>query len=318
METSTDRVSRRASPLDEGIGPAFVYFAYRVAAFVTERIPLSWGNRLASCGGSLGFRVASKKRKVVAANLARVVGSGAHLEGVVRAAFKSYARYWLETFRLGRYSKDELRRMVTCESLDVIDEALAHGGGLVLATAHFGFYDIGVAWLGSLGYPFVTVGEVLKPRALFEWFAQQRAQRGMSVIPSKPREEARAAMFGALREGKGIALLSDRDLGRRGTWVEFFGERTTFPVGPALLVRRALAPLVGGIIYQVGENQYRVDFHHIPYKLEGDERTDVTAIAQLIASEIEGMIRKAPEQWHLFVANWPSDEPHLVPRGADA
>lgn len=305
----------RMSPFADGIFPAFVYFAYRAAAFVAERMPLSWGNRLAEWGGSLAFRFSRGKRDVVTKNMARVVGSGPHLERVVRDSFKSYARYWLETFRLGRYSKEELSELVSCETLDVIDEALAPGGGLVLATAHFGFYDIGVAWLGVLGYPFVTVAEVLKPRALFEWFARQRAERGMEVIPAKPREEARERMFRALKEGKGAALVGDRDLGRRGTWVEFFGERTTFPVGPALLVSRSRAPLVGGVIYQVGENQYRVDFHRIPYKLSGDERTDVSAIAQLIASETEGMIAKAPEQWHLFVTNWPSDEPHLPPRG---
>jgi lauroyl/myristoyl acyltransferase len=318
METSTNRIATRTSPFSEGLLPALVYFAYRAAAFAAERIPLTWGNRLAEWGGAIAFRLSSRKRATVARNMTRVLGSDFQIDAVVRAAFKSYARYWLETFRLGRYSKEELAKMVTCESLDVIDEALSHGGGFVLATAHFGFYDIGVAWLGVLGYPFVTVGEVLKPRALFEWFSKQRAKRGMTVIPSKPRDEARAAMFEALKEGKGVALLSDRDLGRRGTWVEFFGERTTFPVSPALLVRSAKTPLVGGIIYQVGENKYRVDFHRIPYEVAGDERTDVTDIAQLIASEIEGMIRKAPEQWHLFVTNWPSDEPHLPPRGANA
>lgn len=26
----------------------------------------------------------------------------------------------------------------------------------------------------------------------------------------------------------------------------------------------------------------------------------------------------APEQWHLFSTNWPSDEPHLRPRGREA
>jgi KDO2-lipid IV(A) lauroyltransferase len=39
----------------------------------------------------------------------------------------------------------------------------------------------------------------------------------------------------------------------------------------------------------------------------GSLRDDVTRISQIVTSEIEALIRRAPEQWHLFQPNWPSD-----------
>ena len=36
-------------------------------------------------------------------------------------------------------------------------------------------------------------------------------------------------------------------------------------------------------------------------------REDVARITQLLTTEIELLIRRAPEQWHLFQPNWPSD-----------
>jgi len=33
----------------------------------------------------------------------------------------------------------------------------------------------------------------------------------------------------------------------------------------------------------------------------------VARITQLMADELEGLIRRAPEQWHLLQPNWPSD-----------
>jgi KDO2-lipid IV(A) lauroyltransferase len=30
-------------------------------------------------------------------------------------------------------------------------------------------------------------------------------------------------------------------------------------------------------------------------------------VTQLLAHELEFLIRRAPEQWHLFQPNWPSD-----------
>ncbi len=46
-----------------------------------------------------------------------------------------------------------------------------------------------------------------------------------------------------------------------------------------------------------------------PLSLErtGRFREDVARITQDLADELEVLIRRAPEQWHLFQPNWPSD-----------
>ena len=44
---------------------------------------------------------------------------------------------------------------------------------------------------------------------------------------------------------------------------------------------------------------------------QGSLREDVTRITQLLLLEIENLIRQAPEQWHLFQPNWPSDPGYL-------
>ena len=46
------------------------------------------------------------------------------------------------------------------------------------------------------------------------------------------------AVLGALRRNQIVCLLSDRDLTGDGVEVEFFGERTTLPAGPATLALR--------------------------------------------------------------------------------
>jgi KDO2-lipid IV(A) lauroyltransferase len=41
----------------------------------------------------------------------------------------------------------------------------------------------------------------------------------------------------------------------------------------------------------------------------GGLRQDVARVTQLIARDLEQLIRRAPQQWHLFQPNWPSDAP---------
>jgi KDO2-lipid IV(A) lauroyltransferase len=36
-------------------------------------------------------------------------------------------------------------------------------------------------------------------------------------------------------------------------------------------------------------------------------RQDVQRLTEDVAAALEDLIRRAPEQWHLFQPNWPSD-----------
>ncbi len=53
----------------------------------------------------------------------------------------------------------------------------------------------------------------------------------------------------ALRDNRIVCLLSDRDLTGDGVEVEFFGERTTLPAGPATLALRTGAALLPVAVY---------------------------------------------------------------------
>lgn len=307
----------KSRPFAEGLGPAAVYAFFRAAAWLACNVPIAVADRAAQLGGDLAWRTAGRKRKIVERNLARVVGNGPELDRVVRAAFRSYADYWVETFRLGRYSRGDLLRMVhpLGNTVEVMEKALGEGRGVILATGHIGFYDIGVAWVGAKGWPFTTVGEVLRPRALFDWFAGIRSERGMHVIPASGGPATRSELGRRLDGGSGVALLADRDLKRRGVWGEFFREKTTFPASPAMLVVDKGVPLLAGAIYKDGPQRYNVLFERVPYSLSGKREQDILTVTGVIATALEGLIRRYPEQWHLFNTNWPSDEPHLPPRG---
>jgi KDO2-lipid IV(A) lauroyltransferase len=45
----------------------------------------------------------------------------------------------------------------------------------------------------------------------------------------------------------------------------------------------------------------------VPAERRGSLRDDVARVTQALAAELEFLIRRAPQQWHLFQPNWPSD-----------
>ena len=90
--------------------------------------------------------------------------------------------------------------------------------------------------------------------------------------------------------------------------VEFFGERTTLPGGPATLALRTGAPVLPSATYFEGRRHHAVIRPPLDVTRTGRFRDDVARVTQALAHELEDLIRAAPEQWHLLQPNWPSDE----------
>lgn len=293
--------------------PSPSYLAYRLGAAVANAVPAAIGTPVAETGGRLAAMLAPGRRRIVKRNLQRATDGaldGLALERAVSDTFASYGRYWLELFRLPSHTDVEGR--ITDVGWEHIEQGLAAGKGVILALPHMGGFDSAAAWLAGRGVPPVVVVEAVEPPELFEWFADVRRAIGMDVIPLGPG--AAAAVVKALAANRIVCLLSDRDLAGDGMEVEFFGERTTLPGGPATLALRSGATLIPTAVYfrPHGRNFLRIG-PPLVVERRGRLREDVARLTQELAHRFEDLVRMAPEQWHVMQPNWPSDrgEPPL-------
>lgn len=285
------------------------YLVYRAGSSLARALPSRVAEPIARLLGRVLVLAMPERRRLVARNMQRASGDGlrgTQLERAVRGAFESYARYWLELFRLERDARGSLDSHFECDGFEHIAGPVAAGTGVILALPHLGGWDYAGAWLTERGYPPTAVVEPVEPRELFEWFAGVRRALGMEVIPLG--RGAAAAVLRALSESRVVCLLCDRDLTGEGVEVEFFGERTTLPAGPATLALRSGAPLVpAGVYFRPGGSHLGRIGPPVPTEREGRLRDDVARITQELARRFEELIRAAPEQWHLMQPNWPSD-----------
>jgi KDO2-lipid IV(A) lauroyltransferase len=181
------------------------------------------------------------------------------------------------------------------------------GTGMIVALPHMGNWEAAAPVAVSEGVPIVAVAEVLPNRRITDWFTEMRAEFGIEIVLATGRVEVMRQLEQAIADNKAVALLSDRDLKGKGVAVEFFGETTTLPPGPATLAVRTGAPLFPvGCYFRDGG--YRVVVHEaLPVPEEGNRTEKVAAMTQTLAKELEEIISEAPQQWHLVVPNWPSD-----------
>jgi lauroyl/myristoyl acyltransferase len=282
---------------------------YRGLARVLQGLPRRVAAALASAAGLIIAALWRGKRPLVRANLRRVLGpqpSDAALEQLVTKAFVSYANYWVESARVVAFRSDQIESTFTIEGFERFRLEMAKGRGVVIVLPHVGSWEYGGRWLAQQGYPMTTVGELLEPPELFEWFTSQRGALGLTVMPPGPGTTVR--LLDTLRAGRVVGLLADRDLVGNGVAVEFFGEKTTLPGGPALLALRSGAPLMTCAIYQRPGGRYHAIMQPpLDSTRTGPMRQDVQRLTEDAARALEHLIRVSPEQWHLFQPNWRSD-----------
>lgn len=285
-----------------------MYVGYRMAAALAEAVPGRIGSPIVDMMAKAFALAPTRRRRMVLRHMRRVLGQDApdsELQAAATGAFRSYARYWHEAFRLPARATTQLLDGCQVEGLEHVADALAGGTGVVLAVPHLGNWDVGGAWFASRGYPMAAVVEQLEPARLFEWFFDNRRAVGLEIVPLGPQASAECLRLLA-RPGI-VALLCDRDLSGAGLEVEFFGEGTRLPAGPAMLSLRSGAKLVAAACYFTPTGHRVVLRPPITVERQGRLRADATRLTQLLAVELEGMIRAAPEQWHLVQPNWPSD-----------
>lgn len=253
------------------------------------------------------------RRQMLARHLARVMGAQAPPVGsrrmgrLVDEAIASYARYWAESFRIPSLSADQLNAGITYDGYEHIAAGRDAGRGTILVLPHLGGWEWAGTQLAAIGHPVSVVVERLAQPEVYDWFVSFREKLGMHVIPVGPSAASRCAA--ALADNHLLCLLSDRLIAGTGVEVEFFGERTSLPAGPATLALRTGAALLPCAVYFEAHTDQHLGMVMPALDLSRRDglRADVQRITQEVATRFETLIRRAPTQWHLLQPNWPSD-----------
>jgi lauroyl/myristoyl acyltransferase len=224
----------------------------------------------------------------IAANLAVALGPCGFLERQRRVFRTIWSFGWCMNERTERLTTDRPFRIET-EGIDIWNELTRGGRGIVL----------------------VHLVREPEPEAETQAYVQgvitRFSQEGFQEHFQTDDPSLGVALYAALRRGEIVAIQGDRPrAGAETVDATLFGRSFALPPGPAALARAASVPMLPVFVFREGRRRYRVVFRPpIAVARTADRRADMAAAVRQLAGEIEGAIRRAPDQWFCFRRLWP-------------
>ncbi len=256
-------------------------------------LPYAWLMRLGVWTGRLMFRFAVGRRRIAETNLhacfpewdegKRHAVLKAHFESLGMGLFEMPLAWW----ESGCY----LRQLAHVQGLEHLEQALAHGKGVILLSAHFTSIEIGGRLL-ALHAPFHPMYRS-HDNPVIEWvLAGNRQRRCEKAIP---RDNIRE-MVRSLKGNNAVWFAPDQNTQRKvAVFVRFFGHMASTSPGTARLAKMTGAAVVPFYtVRRAGGQGYDLILQPA---LEGFPTGDVEADTQRVNDIIEGWVRHHPDQY---------------------
>ncbi len=176
------------------------------------------------------------------------------------------------------------------------EEMRDRGEGFILLVAHLGAWEVGASWMGAAGFRGIALAEPISDNAHYEILEAYRRRGEIEVLPADVNP---IKLVRALKEGKILLLLGDRDVLGTGKAVKFGGGRRRLPRGPAELSRRLGVPVVPAFVLRRTLNPFaRKPF--LGLTLPAFFPQSVEDVAEVL----EEVIAENVEQWMVFQDEW--------------
>jgi KDO2-lipid IV(A) lauroyltransferase len=210
---------------------------------------------------------------------------------LVRGHFTSLGRSLFETAIVWWASDRRLDQLVRVEGMEHLDDALKHGKGAILLSAHFTTLEMGARALCLQG-PTAIMYQTPKNALIAELSLRRRAVHAARAISSTSVRD----LLGSLKANLPVWYAPDqRDFGKSGAIVPFFGIPAATNIATSRIARISGAPVLpyfperlsGGAGYLM----------RILPSLEGFPSEDPVADAARFHSLIEAQVRRCPEQY---------------------
>lgn len=279
-----------------------------IAAYRLVRVlPRCAGLRIFSGLGAIASLVLRKDFDRTCTHLGMVYGDGmtpAGIRSMARGVFAGAGRNLFDAVKILHNQDYWFDRLVSSDVNSAFERDCRKGGGVLVATAHLGCFELLFPYVARKGYRAMAVGQRLFDPRIDDIV---RAVRSGTNREYFSRSDSPLALVRRWRNGGVLGVLLDQDTRVEGVFAPFLGRLAFTPSGLVRLAVRFRIP-----IYVMTTARQKDEKHHI--FIEGpvesgqtqDEAGAVVETVEAINDCLSGKIREFPLQWVWMHRRWKS------------
>lgn len=227
-------------------------------------------------------------------------------ESVLRASFRQLGYMAIELAHFEELDGTNILDVVGFDSVESehIFRDRAAEGKAIIATGHFGNWELFAQASGLMGAPIHIVHRPLKNPKVDDLLTEVRGLAGTKVVY---KHAAARDILRLLKKGALVAVPIDQHApGGTGIPVPFFGRPANTTPGPARLAQIAQVPIQVAVLARIGDTGKHqiVSRPPIPPPPKGKDPALLVEVTARLNQEFESIVREYPEQWLWMHRRW--------------
>ncbi len=253
--------------------------------------------------GRLVGMLDARHRQVADRNLAAAFpqATAAARKALGRAAFAQAGRTIFEMLWSNQLTPDDIHEVGVVDGYENMEAALKQGRGALLASGHFGNWELMGGVFGLVGMPLHVIARRLADADLAKALFALRTRTGNQVIS---KDGAVRGALRALRQGDVVAVMIDLNtVPSQATFVPFFDKLAATSRLLAQLHQRTGAPIVPSFaVPEGGKYRFVIEPAIELGDLPAEESLEVVTAAA--TARLEEHVREHPEAWLWIHDRW--------------
>ena len=214
---------------------------------------------------------------------------------------KMYYHMGLTTAESYFGNKEKLFKTCEVEGWDNLKNAVEQGRGVILATGHFGNWELAGKYIAA-HFDLAVVGKRQRNRLFDDYTNALRLKDKVIVINKK---NALRPILKMLGEGYIVSLLMDQNAGRNGVLTDFLGHEASTFVGAAKIAIKTGCPIAPAYAIRKEDGSHLFICEELISPVGyNNNLEDITRFTELISKRIEKYIYQYPHLWFWVHKRW--------------
>ena len=231
------------------------------------------------------------------------------LHSLAKDVFKNVACVFVEFLYMSFIPPEKITDFADIEGLEILEEAKKEDKGVVLASGHFGNWELMSAVLCASGYPFYVYAGQQKNQLVDDIINGIRTRFGQITISKS--KTAPFEMLRALKAKNILGMAGDLNVPHDNLFVDFFSKKAAVGQGLATYALRCQTPLIFIWNVRTGPLKYSIHIERLEYQTTGNSKKDVQDVTQMYIGALEDRIRMYPDRYLWLNRRWktrPADD----------